>query len=108
MPRVPKGEVAFVVTVELINRNKEAIKPSEIVFLCSVGKDNAEANEIIDIDAGVKGAPGTALLPGKKAKFKLAFQAPANEANPVINLNANPYNIGAGITTGLFQGKLKG
>lgn len=106
MDRVPKGSVAFTLTVTLVNRNAEAIKPDGLYITASVGKDNAEAEEVYDSEAGLKGAPSTALLPGKSVKFKVGFMAPVNEANPVINVNVTAITMGN--TTGLFQGPLKG
>lgn len=106
MERVPKGSVAFTLTVTLVNRNAEAIKPSGLYFTASVGTANAEAEQVFDSGAGIKGAPDTALLPGKTAKFKVAFKAPTDEANPTINVNVTAFEMGT--TTGLFEGKLKG
>lgn len=107
MERPAKGERAFVLTVTVINHNKQAINLTTISITASVGEASAEADQIFDAEAGLKGAPDTALLPGKTAKFKIGFKAAASEAHPVVNVNVNPWELsGLNGTTGLFQGKL--
>jgi len=99
-----KGERAFVVTVEVINNRDQAINVDRISITASIGEENAEMDAIFDTEAGLKGAPSTALLPGKTARFKYGFVGPTTEKNPVVNINVQPWELG--MTTGLFQGKL--
>lgn len=102
--KVPAGSKAFVVVIEVINHSPKAINVNTISLTASLGEAAAEMDAIFDTDAGLKGTPDTALLPGKTAKFKYGFVGPTTEAHPVININVSPWELGN--TTGLFQGKL--
>lgn len=105
MDRVPAGSVGFVLTVTVVNNNTQAIKVEGLQVTVSVGAAGAEAEEVYDSGAGIKGTPSSAVLPGKKATFKVAFTAPATEAHPELSVSVTPYDQG-GSHTGLFKGAL--
>lgn len=102
--RPGKDQRAFVVTVTVVNHNTQAINPGSLSITASLGEASAEMNSIFDIDAGLKGTPDTALLPGKTVKFKYGFVGPTDEKTPVVNINVTPWELGS--TTGLFAGNL--
>jgi hypothetical protein len=55
----------------IVNGAKEAFDPSS--FYVTVQSANVEGKQLFDSGGGMEGAPSTKILPGREAKFSLAF-----------------------------------
>jgi hypothetical protein len=74
--------VAFDVTI--VNGTQSNFDPS--LFSTTLQSANVEGSEIYDSENGLEGSPSTTLLPGREAKFRIAYGV-TNPADLVLEVS---------------------
>jgi hypothetical protein len=93
-----KGNKAYELTIVVENAGKEKFSTDTLTVSARAGEDGVTAEEIFDGDTYGKGFSG-AILPGKKATVKYAFDVPADaktltvEVLPGFDYNANQWDL---------------
>ncbi|MER7107859.1 DUF4352 domain-containing protein [Streptomyces sp. NPDC000229] len=93
-----EGNKAYELTIVVENAGKEKFSTDTLTVSARAGKDGVTAEEIFDGDTYGKGFSG-AILPGKKATVKYAFDAPADaktltvEVLPGFDYNAAQWDL---------------
>lgn len=81
---VPASTEGSAFTVTLLNGSDAPFDPMMISLTAQSG--NTEAEQIFDSENGYSGAPTTTLLPGREARFKVAF-ATSNPDDIVLEMS---------------------
>jgi hypothetical protein len=67
----PKPPAFIKMEFTVVNGSKEPFDP--VGFYVTVQSGNVEAKQVFDSGGGMAGSPSTKILPGREAKFSLAF-----------------------------------